>query len=127
MYFDLSEKEAFLIWSLRKGYCKTESVIWSLAGLPFGQEEYEQLLEGSGSNEQQHKEIELSRYYTVCEIQKKPPNISIINRITKKWDVEIADQRRRTIEENEQRNKTYNEFLADMEKKRKNSGKIHRI
>lgn len=110
----LSEEEAFLIFSLRKGYARCPDVIYTLAGFPWTAEEVDQYINHPCEYEKSKKEAEVKNYISVCRDIKKVPNIKVINKLVKKWDDEIERKTREAIERNELQNARYNEFLESM-------------
>ena len=109
----LTEKELFLIYSLRKGYARSPDVIYGLAGFPWTEEEIDMYITHAGSNEEEHKKMDLQRYYARCKLEKRPPNIKEINRIVQYWDDEIEDKRQQSRERNDLQNARYEEFLKN--------------
>jgi len=110
----LTEKELFLIFSLRKGYAKHPDVIYSLAGYPWTPDEVDQYINHPAEDDKQRKEAEIEHYIKVCGELKKAPNIKVINNLSQKWDKEIERKTRQAIETNDLQNARYEEFLSQL-------------
>ena len=106
---NLNEEEAFLIFSLRKGYAECEHVIFSLAGKPWTDEELKRYL--ACRNELEHKQMEIDQYIKVCSLAGKPVDISHINKISQRYDQEIKERQKQTRDRYTILQDRYNEFL----------------
>lgn len=110
----LSEEEAFLIFSLRKGYARCPDVIYTLAGFPWTEKQVDEYINNVGEYEQNCKKLSLDGYYDRCRRLNKAPNIREINRIARKWDAQIEEKRQQSIEQNDLQNARYDEFLKSL-------------
>lgn len=115
---NLTEKEMFLIYSLRKGYAKNPEVIYSLAGFPWTEDEKDEFINHPAQYEQNCKERELAFYHDQCKRQNREPNPDHISRINQRWDKLIEEKRQKSIEKNDLQNARYAEFLEDLKEGR---------
>lgn len=108
---ELTKDEAFIIFSLRKGYARSPEVILSLAGIPWTAEEREAWLEQPDKNEEEHRQIEIGQYLSICESLETPPQTKAIRAINKRY-AEAAQRRlQRNKEQCELTDARYAEFL----------------